>query len=217
MIMAQQHPARYQVRQPRKQNDSDSSNRLPSSEAASTILGSASQAGAKQLGEESARGSLQNSIRDKTNNDSRANKISTNTANTSTIIRHHQTSIRPHVVPVISDATTRQSASATNVATFSEPSGSYNNSCKHNQQQIERISTRTNGNANDRTTTTQQRQQQVAREQPNAQAQDSKRTLIKNQLYLIEHLQLENADLRNERDQLQLENEELKFQLQMIR
>lgn len=47
--------------------------------------------------------------------------------------------------------------------------------------------------------------------------QDGKRTLIKNQLYLIEHLQLENASLRNERDQLQLENEELKFQLQMIR
>lgn len=47
--------------------------------------------------------------------------------------------------------------------------------------------------------------------------QDSKRTLIKNQLYLIEQLQLENAGLRNERDQLQLENEELKFQLQMIR
>lgn len=48
-------------------------------------------------------------------------------------------------------------------------------------------------------------------------AQDGKRTLIKNQLYLIEQLQLENANLRNERDQLQLENEELKFQLQMIR
>lgn len=47
--------------------------------------------------------------------------------------------------------------------------------------------------------------------------QDGKRTLIKNQLYLIEQLQLENANLRNERDQLQLENEELKFQLQMIR
>lgn len=46
--------------------------------------------------------------------------------------------------------------------------------------------------------------------------QDGKRTLIKNQLYLIEQLQLENANLRNERDQLQLENEELKFQLQMI-
>jgi hypothetical protein len=49
------------------------------------------------------------------------------------------------------------------------------------------------------------------------QLQDGKRTLIKNQLYLIEQLQLENANLRNERDQLQLENEELKFQLQMIR
>lgn len=49
------------------------------------------------------------------------------------------------------------------------------------------------------------------------QQQDGKRTLIKNQLYLIEQLQLENANLRNERDQLQLENEELKFQLQMIR
>ena len=49
------------------------------------------------------------------------------------------------------------------------------------------------------------------------QEQDGKRTLIKNQLYLIEQLQLENANLRNERDQLQLENEELKFQLQMIR
>lgn len=49
------------------------------------------------------------------------------------------------------------------------------------------------------------------------QGQDGKRTLIKNQLYLIEQLQLENANLRNERDQLQLENEELKFQLQMIR
>lgn len=47
--------------------------------------------------------------------------------------------------------------------------------------------------------------------------QDGKRTLIKNQLHLIEQLQLENANLRNERDQLQLENEELKFQLQMIR
>lgn len=49
------------------------------------------------------------------------------------------------------------------------------------------------------------------------QQQDGKRTLIKNQLYLIEQLQLENVNLRNERDQLQLENEELKFQLQMIR
>lgn len=49
------------------------------------------------------------------------------------------------------------------------------------------------------------------------QIQDGKRTLIKNQLYLIEQLQLENVNLRNERDQLQLENEELKFQLQMIR
>ena len=49
------------------------------------------------------------------------------------------------------------------------------------------------------------------------QCQDGKRTLIKNQLYLIEQLQLENANLRNERDQLHLENEELKFQLQMIR
>lgn len=47
--------------------------------------------------------------------------------------------------------------------------------------------------------------------------QDGKRTLIKNQLHLIEQLQLENANLRNERDQLQLENEELKFHLQMIR
>lgn len=47
--------------------------------------------------------------------------------------------------------------------------------------------------------------------------QDGKRALIKNQLYLIEQLQLENANLRNERDQLQLENEELKFQLQIIR
>lgn len=47
--------------------------------------------------------------------------------------------------------------------------------------------------------------------------QDGRRTLIKNQLHLIEQLQLENANLRNERDQLQLENEELKFQLQMIR
>lgn len=56
----------------------------------------------------------------------------------------------------------------------------------------------------------QQRHQQF-------QGQDGKRTLIKNQLYLIEQLQLENANLRNERDQLQLENEELKFQLQMIR
>lgn len=46
---------------------------------------------------------------------------------------------------------------------------------------------------------------------------DGKRALIKNQLYLIEQLQIENANLRNERDQLQLENEELKFQLQMIR
>lgn len=49
------------------------------------------------------------------------------------------------------------------------------------------------------------------------QQQDGRRTLIKNQLHLIEQLQLENANLRNERDQLQLENEELKFQLQMIR
>lgn len=49
------------------------------------------------------------------------------------------------------------------------------------------------------------------------QQDNGKRTLIKNQLYLIEQLQLENANLRNERDQLQLENEELKFQLQMIR
>jgi len=56
---------------------------------------------------------------------------------------------------------------------------------------------------------TVQRQQQ--------QDQDGKRTIIKNQLYLIEQLQLENANLRNERDQLQLENEELKFQLQMIK
>lgn len=47
--------------------------------------------------------------------------------------------------------------------------------------------------------------------------QDGKRTWIKNQLYLIEQLQMENANLRNERDQLQMENEELKFQLQMIR
>lgn len=46
---------------------------------------------------------------------------------------------------------------------------------------------------------------------------DGKRAIIKNQLYLIEQLQLENVNLRNERDQLQLENEELKFQLQMIR
>lgn len=54
-------------------------------------------------------------------------------------------------------------------------------------------------------------------QQQQLQGQDGKRTLIKNQLYLIEQLQLENANLRNERDQLQLENEELKFQLQMIR
>lgn len=53
--------------------------------------------------------------------------------------------------------------------------------------------------------------------QCNKTNQDSKRALIKNQLHLIEQLQLENANLRNERDQLQLENEELKFQLQIIR
>lgn len=64
------------------------------------------------------------------------------------------------------------------------------------------------------TATTNNQQQQQQQQQPE---QDGKRTLIKNQLYLIEQLQLENANLRNERDQLQLENEELKFQLQMIR
>lgn len=51
----------------------------------------------------------------------------------------------------------------------------------------------------------------------NRREEDGKRTLIKNQLNLIEQLQLENANLRNERDHLHLENEELKFQLQMIR
>lgn len=60
-------------------------------------------------------------------------------------------------------------------------------------------------------------QLQHQQQQHQQQEQDGKRTLIKNQLYLIEQLQLENANLRNERDQLQLENEELKFQLQMIR
>lgn len=70
--------------------------------------------------------------------------------------------------------------------------------------------TRTN-----KTTTT--KQQETARQLQQTDQQDGKRTLIKNQLYLIEQLQLENANLRNERDQLQLENEELKFQLQMIR
>lgn len=60
-------------------------------------------------------------------------------------------------------------------------------------------------------------QQQRQQFQYHQEQQDGKRTLIKNQLCLIEQLQLENANLRNERDQLQLENEELKFQLQMIR
>lgn len=46
---------------------------------------------------------------------------------------------------------------------------------------------------------------------------DGRRLLIKNQLHMIEQLQLENANLRNERDHLHLENEDLKFQLQMIR
>lgn len=55
------------------------------------------------------------------------------------------------------------------------------------------------------------------KQQTPSEHQDGKRALIKNQLHLIEQLQLENANLRNERDQLQLENEELKFQLQMIR
>lgn len=58
---------------------------------------------------------------------------------------------------------------------------------------------------------------QASHQASSVDGQDGKRTLIKNQLYLIEQLQLENANLRNERDQLQLENEELKFQLQMIR
>lgn len=57
----------------------------------------------------------------------------------------------------------------------------------------------------------------AAVQQQQQQQQDGKLALIKNQLHLIEQLQLENANLRNERDQLQLENEELKFQLQMIR
>jgi len=57
----------------------------------------------------------------------------------------------------------------------------------------------------------------LSRDNSEKHIQDSKRALIRNQLCLIEQLQLENVNLRNERDQLQLENEELKFQLQMIR
>ncbi|KAG9509205.1 Cyclin-dependent kinase 16, partial [Fragariocoptes setiger] len=46
---------------------------------------------------------------------------------------------------------------------------------------------------------------------------DQRRMLMKNQLLMIERLQMENADLRSELDALQMENEELKFQLQITK